>query len=221
MNVQTRHSLLSPFRVRAFLMQWPADLLTNVGIEMEVLILGWYVLVETQSVLLLTVFGALRYLGTLIAPLFGMAGDRLGHRNVLCGMRGTYAVLAAGMTILGFAGLLGPIPIFIAATLAGLVRPSDLAMRNALVAVIMPGGQLMGAMGVARTTADFSRIFGPLMGAALIAVAGIGTAYLVIAACYGAGRGGECVVRAGGRGGRWLRLAHPLRACRHVAGGAG
>lgn len=187
MNVQTRHSLLSPFRVRAFLMQWPADLLTNVGIEMEVLILGWYVLVETQSVLLLTVFGALRYLGTLIAPLFGMAGDRLGHRNVLCVMRGTYAVLATGMTILGFAGFLGPIPIFIAATLAGLVRPSDLAMRNALVAVIMPGGQLMGAMGVARTTADFSRIFGPLMGAALIAVAGIGTAYLVIAACYGAG----------------------------------
>ena len=61
MNVQARHSLLSPFRVRAFLIQWPADLLTNVGIEMEILILGWYILVETQSVLLLTVFGALRY----------------------------------------------------------------------------------------------------------------------------------------------------------------
>lgn len=177
MNVQTRHALLSPFRVRAFLMQWPADLLTNLGIEMEILILGWYILVETQSVLLLTVFGALRYLGTLIAPLFGMAGDRFGHRNVLCAMRGTYALLATVMTVLGFAGALTPLPVFIAATLAGLVRPSDLAMRNALVAVIMPGDQLMGAMGVARTTADFARIFGPLMGAGLIAVTGIGTSY--------------------------------------------
>ncbi len=184
MNVQTRHSLLSPFRVRAFLMQWPADLLTNVGVEMEILILGWYVLVETKSVLLLTVFGALRYLGTLIAPLFGMAGDKFGHRNVLCAMRGTYALLATCMTVLAFAGLLGTIPIFITATLAGLVRPSDLAMRNALIAVIMPGDQLMGGMGVARTTADFSRIFGPLMGAALMATTGIGTSYLVIAACY-------------------------------------
>ena len=207
MTVQTRYPLLSPFRVRAFLMQWPADLLTNVGIEMEILILGWYILVETQSVLLLTVFGALRYLGTLIAPLFGMAGDRFGHRNLLCAMRGTYAVLATVMTVLGFAGLLTPLPIFVAATLAGLVRPSDLAMRNALVAVIMPGDQLMGAMGVARTTADFARIFGPLMGAALIAATGIGTSYLVITACYvggvtltGVGAAGMAHRRAAGVG---------------------
>jgi MFS family permease len=220
MNVRTRHSLLSPFRVPAFLMQWPADLLTNIGIEMEILILGWYILVETQSVLLLTVFGALRYLGTLIAPLFGMAGDRFGHRNVLSAMRGTYAFLATGMTILGFAGLLGPMPIFVAATLAGLVRPSDLAMRNALVAVTMPGDQLMGAMGVARTTADFSRIFGPLMGAALMASTGIGTSYLVIAACY---IGGVTLTGMGGAGLTHRRAAGVGNASfvREVAEGVG
>jgi hypothetical protein len=60
-------------------------------------------------------------------------------------------------------------------------------MRNALIAVIMPGDQLMGAMGVARTTSDCSRIFGPLMGAALMAATGIGTSYLVITACYVSG----------------------------------
>ncbi len=200
MSTQTRFSLLAPFRVPAFLMQWPADLLTNCGIEMEILILGWYVLVETQSVLLLTVFGALRYLGTLIAPLFGMAGDRFGHRNVLCAMRATYATLAIGMTVLAFADLLGPVAIFIAATLAGLVRPSDLAMRNALIAVIMPPEQLMGGMGVARTTADCSRIFGPLLGAGLLAVAGMGPAYLVISLFY---TGGLILTGMGGAG-----LAH-------------
>ena len=46
-------SLLAPFQVRSFRFQWPADLLTSWGIEMENLILGWYVLVETGSVLLL------------------------------------------------------------------------------------------------------------------------------------------------------------------------
>ena len=187
MNQKRPSALIAPFRVRGFLLQWPADLLTNCGIEMEILILGWYILVETQSVLLLTLFGALRYLGTLIAPLFGMAGDKFGHRNVLCAMRATYATLATIMTGLAFAGLLTPIPVFIAATLAGLVRPSDLAMRNALIAAIMSGEELMGAMGVARTTADFSRIFGPLLGAGLIAISGIGTAYLAITACYGSG----------------------------------
>ena len=66
-------SALAPFRVRAFRFQWPADLATSWAFEMETLILGWYVLVETGSVLLLTLFASLTYIGTLIAPMFGMA----------------------------------------------------------------------------------------------------------------------------------------------------
>jgi hypothetical protein len=49
---------------------------------MENLILGWYVLVATGSVLLLTLFGSLQYFGTLAAPVLGMVGDRLGRRNM-------------------------------------------------------------------------------------------------------------------------------------------
>ena len=180
----TRIAFLSPFRVRGFAFQWPADLLTNCGIEMEILMLGWFILTETKSVLLLTVFAALRYLGTLIAPLFGMAGDKYGHRRMLCAMRASYALAAAAMTVLTFMGQLGPVPIFIAATFAGLVRPSDLAMRNALIAAIMPNDQLMSAMGAAGTTSDCSRILGPLAGAAVIAVLGMGPAYAIIAVCY-------------------------------------
>ena len=44
---------------------------------METLILGWYVLVETRSVLMLTVFASLLYIGTLLAPMFGVTGDRI------------------------------------------------------------------------------------------------------------------------------------------------
>src|SRR6476619_90663 len=95
-----RASVLAPFAVRSFRFQWPADLLTSWAFEMETLLLGWYVLVETGSVLWLTVFGAVQYFGTLVAPLFGVAGDRLGHRNVLFGMRVTYAVLGALLTVL-------------------------------------------------------------------------------------------------------------------------
>jgi len=67
---------------------------------MEVLILGWYILTETGSVLLLTVYSSLQYSGTLIAPMFGMAGDRFGHRTVLCAMRLAYAVMAALLMIM-------------------------------------------------------------------------------------------------------------------------
>ena len=80
----------APLRVRSFRFQWPADLLTSWAFEMETLILGWYVMVDTGSVLLLTTFGSLQLLGTLAAPMFGVLGDRLGGRAMLCGMRASY-----------------------------------------------------------------------------------------------------------------------------------
>ena len=96
------------FRVRSFRFQWPADLLTSWAAEMEVLVLGWYVIVETGSVLMLTVFGSLQFVGTLAAPVFGVLGDRLGGRVMLCAMRTTYAGLAALVALLAFTGLLTP-----------------------------------------------------------------------------------------------------------------
>src|ERR1700679_1191420 len=130
----SRSEVLAPFGVRSFRFQFPADLLTSWGFEMENLILGWYILTTTGSVLLLTVYGSLQYVGTLIAPVFGLAGDRLGHRNVLCAMRLVYAGLAALMAALAAMDILTPLVVLAVATVAGLIRPSDLAMRNALVA---------------------------------------------------------------------------------------
>src|SRR6476660_4460991 len=106
-------TLLAPFRVRSFRFQYPADLLTSWGTEMETLILGWYILTETGSVLLLTLFGSLQYFGTLVAPVFGMAGDRLGHRAVLCAMRASYAVLALLLMALAFSGALRPLYVLV------------------------------------------------------------------------------------------------------------
>jgi len=182
-----RSPLLAPFEVRSFRFQWPADLLTSWAIEMELLILGWYILVETGSVLLLTVYGALQYVGTLIAPAFGLAGDRFGHRNVLCAMRAVYTALAVLLTVLALAHAVSPIAVFCIAAVSGLIRPSDLAMRNALVAETMPGDRLMAAMGVARTTSDSARVVGSLAGAGLFALVGMGWAYLVVSAFYGVG----------------------------------
>ena len=183
----SRSPLFAPFQVRSFRFQYPADLLTSWGSEMENLILGWYVLVETGSVLLLTLFGSLQYFGTLVAPVLGMAGDRLGHRNVLCAMRAGYAMLAGAVMALAFTATLRPVHVFVIAGIAGLVRPSDLAMRSALVAETMPVDRFVSAMGAARTTADSARTVGALAGAGLFAALGMWPAYVAIAGFYIAG----------------------------------
>ena len=179
-----RPSALAPFRIRNYRFQWPADLLTSWAFEMETLILGWYVLVETGSVLLLTLFASLSYIGTLIAPIFGVVGDRIGHRDLLAMMRVTYAVLAATLMILALTGHLIPLYVFVIVAIMGLVRPSDLGVRSALVATIMPHDQLIGAISISRTTTDTARIAGALSGAGLFAALGMGPAYVAIVSLY-------------------------------------
>ena len=184
MSGPARPSALAPFRVRNYRFQWPADLLTSWAFEMETLILGWYVLVETKSVVLLTVFASLTYIGTLIAPMFGVVGDRIGHRDLLAMMRATYALLAGTLMILALTGYLTPLYVFVIVAIMGLVRPSDLGVRGALVATIMPHDQLIGAISVSRTTMDTARIAGALSGAGLFAALGMGPAYIAIVGLY-------------------------------------
>jgi MFS family permease len=179
-----RPSALAPFRIRNYRFQWPADLLTSCAFEMETLILGWYVLVETGSVLLLTLFASLTFIGTLIAPMFGVVGDRIGHRDLLAMMRATYAVLAATLMTLALTGYLTPFYVLVIVATMGLVRPSDLGVRGALVATIMPHDQLIGAISISRTTVDTARIAGALSGAGLFAALGMGPAYVAIVSLY-------------------------------------
>jgi predicted MFS family arabinose efflux permease len=182
-----RSSMLAPFRVRSFRFQWPADLLTSWAFEMETIILGWYVLVETKSVVWLTLFGASQYLGTLIAPLYGVAGDRLGHKALLLAMRAAYAVFASTLLIFILSGHITPL-VVIAVTLGmGLVRPSDLGVRGALIAESMPAATLVSALSMSRTTQDSARVVGALAGASVVALFGMAPAYVIIASFYTVG----------------------------------
>jgi predicted MFS family arabinose efflux permease len=177
-------SWLAPFSVKAFRLQWPAALVTVWALEMETLILGWYVLVETGSVVLLTLFGASLYLGTLVAPLLGVVADRIGHRNTLVLMRMWYTVLAAVLLGLAQAGALAPGIVLVVALLNGLIRPSDLAIRSAFMAGALPRELLTGAMALERTTIDSARVAGALVGATLFALLGIASTYIVVVSFY-------------------------------------
>ncbi|GAA0003935.1 MFS transporter [Bradyrhizobium diazoefficiens] len=177
-------SALAPFRIRNYRFQWPSDLLTSWAFEIETLVLGWYILVETGSVLLLTILASLQYVGTLVAPVLGMIGDRMGHRDLLVVLRLTYTALASTIMVLALTGRLAPLNVMIIVAIMGLIRSSDLGIRSALLADIMPAKQLVGAIGLSRTTQDSARIAGALTGAGLFAVLGIGLVYAAVASLY-------------------------------------
>lgn len=176
--------MLAPFQFRAFRFQWPADLATSCAFEMETLTLSWYILIETQSVFWLTAYASLQYLGTLIAPMIGVVGDRIGSRYVLFGMRTIYAALAFTLLIIIAVGAMSPALVFILGLLMGLVRPSDMGMRIMHVGNIVPAGYLVSAIGIQRASFDASRIGGALAGAGIAATLGLGYAYVMITALY-------------------------------------
>jgi predicted MFS family arabinose efflux permease len=176
--------MFAPFAIRSFRLQWTADLATSWAAEMETLILGWYILTQTGSVLLLSVFASLQWIGTLIAPAFGLAGDRFGHRNVLGLMRATYVLLAAAIVFLDVAGALSPASVIAVAAIGGLIRPSDLGMRQVLISETVPHDRMMSAISLARITTDSARAAGALAGAGAVALMGMGAAYVIVVLLY-------------------------------------
>jgi hypothetical protein len=159
-------------------------LAASLAFEMEILVLGWYVLVESGSVMMLVLYGALQFFGSVLSPMFGVAGDRLGYRCLFLITRGVYLALAILVMVLAFLGLLTPLLVIAVAALIGMIRPSDNMMRYAIVGQTMPAEQLTGALGISRMTSDSARIAGALAGVGTVAQFGMAAAYVVIALLY-------------------------------------
>ena len=176
--------MFEPFSVRSFRFQWPADLMASWAFEMETIILGWYVLTITDSVLVLTIFASMQWLGTLIAPYLGVLGDRWGRRTMLCLLRASYLTTSIITMSLALTDTLNASTILGISFVIGLVRPSDLVMRKGLIGDTMLGYVLMKGMGVSRTTMDSARIAGALLGASVFSLLGIGFAYVAVTLFY-------------------------------------
>lgn len=91
---------------------------------------------------------------------------------------------AACIAALALSDQLSVLVVFIVAIFMGLVRPSDIGVRNALIAATMPAPLLAKAIGIERVSMDAARVVGALTGAGIVAVLGMGQAYVVVAMLY-------------------------------------
>src|SRR3990172_6227604 len=94
------HQLFASFRIRSFRFQWVADWLATWASEIDLLVLSWFVLVDTDSPFLVGLLGALRFTGTLLGPAYGIVVDRVDRTKLFVGIRVFMAVLAASMMTL-------------------------------------------------------------------------------------------------------------------------
>jgi predicted MFS family arabinose efflux permease len=184
---QESNAKISPFaafKIRSFRFQWSADAMTTWGSEMETLILGWYILVATDSPFLVGLLGALRFSGTLTAPIVGVIADRMSRKVMLILLRTGAGLSALALLILAVTDLIQPWHVFAIASISGILRPADNVLRQSLIADTVPRNLLMNASGLARTTQDTARIVGALLGATLLSRLGLGWAYVGVTIFY-------------------------------------
>jgi predicted MFS family arabinose efflux permease len=175
---------LAPFAVRSFRFQWPADLAASWAFEIEMLILGWYVLVESESVFLLVLYGALQYIGALVSPYVGVLGDRFGYKSLYISMRVVFVLLSMVLLALAIADLLDPIIVILLSIISGTLKPSDVMIRFTLIAQTLAPRQLVGALGISRLTVDSARMAGAIAGVGIFTLFGMVGTYILILTMY-------------------------------------
>ena len=175
---------LAPFAVRSFRFQWPADLAASWAFEIEMLILGWYVLVESESVFLLVLYGALQYIGALVSPYVGVLGDRFGYKSLFVSMRVMFVLLSVLLLGLAMADLLDPVIVILLSIISGTLKPSDVMIRFTLIAQTLDPRQLVGALGISRLTVDSARMAGAIAGVGIFTMFGMVGTYILILTMY-------------------------------------
>ena len=170
--------------VRGFRFMWFGDLALSTAEFMEILILSWYILGQTESPLVLGIFAALRFTGTVIAPFFGVIVDSLGRRRIYIFARISFVILSSSIFILTLFDLLSVIAVLIIAALVGLSRSLDMIVRQSVLPIIVSSSQLQNGVALLRTGRDMTQIIGPVFGGILLESVGVGKSYLLIIALH-------------------------------------
>ena len=152
----------------------------------QLLALGVYTFEITGSPFLVSLVPVLWGLPlTFCGPIIGGIADRVNRKVLLAATIATILCVATTMAIIAYNGELTFTHIAIASFLSGLFWATDMPIRRRLIGDVS-GGHLSAAMGLDAATNSATRMFGPLMGGAMLQIFGITGVYVLSAGVYAA-----------------------------------
>jgi MFS family permease len=168
-----RGSIFSALRFRNYRLFWSGQLVSVTGTFMQSTAQQWLVLTLAHNALALGIVGALQFGPLLIlAPFGGAIADRWPRRNVLMGTQAVAGLLALVLWALTATNVVQLWHVFVLATLLGLVNAVDMPTRQAFVSEMVPSTHLLNAVSLNSAQFNASRIVGPGLAGALIALLG-------------------------------------------------
>ena len=148
------------------------------AMQMNLIIRGYLAYKLTDSATALAIISLTVALPMLIiAPIGGVASDWFNKRTLLILAQSFVAVVNLVVTILVLTGAIAFWHLMVAAVLTGSVMSIVMPAREAVVAQLIPQHKLMNAISLQMSGQNLTRVIGPGLGTALIALFGVGSSY--------------------------------------------
>jgi len=154
------------------------------GTQMEMVVMGWFVLTLTDSPFLVGAISAARMSLNILALFAGAIADRVPKQRVLATVEFLMAAFAGVMILLVLSGVLETWHIFLLAMTAGMVRVFEMPSSQALVADTLPQDRIVNGAAFNTLGRNIAMLIGPLVGGVLFKSFGPGGAFIAIAALY-------------------------------------
>lgn len=173
------------FGIADFRRLWAIGLTVSIGRWLEMLVIGIFVWRETESALLVSAMTLLRMLPMgLFGAFAGVLADRVQRRGALLAVLLIQAAAAAALAILAALDAIAVWHIALASFASGLSWAADNPVRRMMLGEVVGGARLGAAMSLEVMGNNASRILGPALGGALLALSGLAAPFLLSMLLY-------------------------------------
>ena len=176
------YSALSSKNFRTFLY---GNIFSVLGVWIQRLALGWHAWQLSESSLVVGLVAAAQFMPLiLLTPFFGVLVDRVNTRSAAIVMHAVLAAIATILGILTYTGHMTAEWLLFLAFMHGLANSAYSPVRLALIPDLVNKKKFPSAVAVSSIVFNVSRFVGPGIAGAVVALYGLGSAYMINAVTY-------------------------------------
>lgn len=183
------HRLAVAFRGSAlrhpnFRMLWVATLLSSTARWADLVVVGWITLQVTDSPLMVGIVAGCKMAGYILAPMMGVAVDRMDRLKLLIAASIVSGGVALIMLILLLTDSLSTSYLITLSLISSLTWALDSPARQAFIPDVVEKDDLTNAVALNAVATELTVVIGPAVGGLLIPALGMSGAYWFIAGVY-------------------------------------
>ena len=175
---------ISILRQRNFGLIWSAITISQMGSQIEMIVVVWYVLNLTDSPFLVGLTASARMGFNFLALFAGATADLVPRRTLMIIIQAVLAFLALVMLVLIVSGQIEVWHIFIVTLAAGLARIFQMPTAQSLAVDSVPTDRIPNAVALVSAGGNIALVIGPILGGLLFEIFGPEGAYVLVASLY-------------------------------------